>query len=195
MNCKNCGAEFQENVNFCPDCDESTEAVEVKAPGMKWHKFKAYFEMPLSAIVNLFVGVLLVPDVMNKLIDFIPDAERLYAIDGYTYFLNFNSIKILNIVFAFISVALALYYAYVSFALIKYKKGATKHIYISLVLSETVGLIYSIAMLILMSIAFEFKAESIFELVKTLISRVVAVVFWTLIYMKYYDKRKHLFIN
>lgn len=193
MNCKNCGAEFQENVNFCPFCGERTE--EVEAVGMKWHKFKAYFIMPLSAIVNLLVGVLLFPCVMNKLIELIPDSASLYATNGYPLVLIFDSVKVVNTVFAFVSVTLAFYCAYVSFVLIKYKKGAIRHIYISLVISEVSGAIYSAAVLIVMNVAFGFRAESMLELAENLISLVVTVVFWLFVYTKYYEKRKHMFLN
>lgn len=193
MNCKNCGAEYQENVGFCPACGEITEEVEVR--GMKWHKFKTYFIMPLGSLVNLSVGILLIPAVMNRLIALIPDAAHLYAIGEYAYTLNFDSIKILNTVFALVSIALAFYYAYVSFVLMEYKKGAPKHVYISLVLSEASGLIYSVATLIIISTAFGFDSGSLFELFKNLIARVVTVAFWMLVYMKYYNKREHMFIN
>lgn len=195
MNCKKCGTELQDNIDFCPDCGESTENNEVKAPGMKWYKYQAYFVFPVSAILNLLNSVLFLPGVLKNLINLIPDMFIRQTIDGSTYFLNYDSVKVLNFIIAFIMIAIAFYYAYISFELIKFKKGALKHLYISLVLSEVAPLIYLTALTILTKNIIEFDAETIIMLVREVITHTVSVIFWMWVYSEYYNKRKYMFVN
>ncbi len=191
MNCKNCGTEIYHNVSFCPTCGESVTEAESNALGMKWYGFQAYFIMPFSALVNSFIGILLIPGVLSKIVAFIPDAKTIpMDIISIAFFLD--SYREAHTILAFIEIALAIYYSYVSFAMIKYKKTAPMHIYISQVLSQALGLIYFIVMIILMR---SFDAEIMIDLAKNMVSKIVSIVFWITVYTKYYNKRKHLFVN
>ena len=95
-------------------------------------------------------------------------------------------------ILAFVEVALAIYYAYVSFAMIEYKKTAPVHIYISQVLSQVTGLIYFVVMMFVLK---NFETDMLLSLVRKMISSAVSVAFWITVYTKYYNNRKHLFVN
>ena len=195
MNCKKCGTELQDNIDFCPDCGESVKKNEVKALGMKWHKFNAYCKIPFNAIMSLLVSVLFLPGVLNKLISELLDTDIMFVMERYTYFLNDLSVKVLNIIVAFIMIVFAFYYAYISFALIKFKKGALKHLYCSLILIEAISLIYIVALILCTKNLIDFDVRIILMLIREVVTRVVSFGFWILIYTEYYKKRKHLFVN
>jgi|GEM_PF-6912548 len=191
MNCKNCGTEIYQNVSFCPACGESVTEAESNALGMKWYKLQAYFIMPFSALVNSFIGISLIPGVLSKMVTLYADTKIIPKdIISIAFFLD--SHREAHMILAFIEIALAIYYAYVSFAMIEYKKTAPMHIYISQVLSQAVGLVYFIVMIILTR---NFDTEMLLTLAKNMISGVISVVFWITVYTKYYNKRKHLFIK
>lgn len=192
MNCKKCGTELQDNVRFCSDCGASTETTEDMNLGMRWYKFTAYFRMPVYAFFDAVTGVLLLPNMLYKLIATIPNAEY---IEPRLYFLNFGSIKICNLIYALAMFAFAVYYVYISFSLIKFKKDAPKHVYISIISGQVIGLIYFAAMLILLESGIEFDTDAIMALVEKIISTIVTTLLWMLINTGYFNKRKHLFVN
>lgn len=195
MNCQSCGAEIQGGDKFCSNCGENTVAAEKKKQGMLWYKFITYFFMPFSAFVDVVTGVLLLPNILNDLIDSISNTELRILIEDKFYFLNFDAFKMLNTVYAFVLIAFAVYYIYISFSLVKFKKSAPKHIYIILVLSEIIIFAYYIAMLILMKDIIEFDAEAVTALINKVVTTIGSLVLWLLIYTKYFNKRKHLFVN
>ena len=191
MNCRSCGTEVGDNVVFCPSCGESVTEVEANALGMKWYKFQAYLIMPLSAFINSLIGISLFPGVLSKMVDLYTDTKIIPGnIISMASFVD--SHREMHMVLAFIEIALAVYYAYVSFAMIEYKKSAPKHIYISLVLSQVTGLIYFVIMMIITA---NFGTDMLLALAKDTVSSVVSVVIWLFVYKKYYDKRMHLFIK
>ncbi len=195
MNCQSCGAEVRESDSFCPKCGEATVAAEVKKQGMKWHKVNAYFLLPYSAFLCTVVGVLLLPNVLNSLINSIPNTELKFFILDKFYFFGFDIIELLNVVYGFVLMASAAYKIYVSFALIKFKRNAPKLLYINLILGEIVGFLYYIIALILMSGMIDFDAEVAIKLVEEVITTICSLVLWLLVYTKYYNNRKHLFVN
>ena len=191
MNCKKCGAEIQYNAGICPSCGESITEVESNSLGMKWYKFQAYLIMPLSAFINSLIGISLFPGVLSKIVDLYTDTKIIPGnIISMASFVD--SHREIHMVLAFIEIALAIYYAYVSFAMIEYKKTAPKHIYISLVLSQVTGLIYFVIMMIITA---NFGTDMLLALAKDTVSSVVSVAFCLFVYKKYYDKRMHLFIK
>lgn len=193
MNCNNCGTEFHDGVNFCSNCSEKTETIEAKKLGMKWHKFTAYFRCPIGAITTLISSIMFFSDVRQKLIDLIPDFELSNRIIHIFCFFNFESVKVLNDIYAFVFIAFSFYWMYISFALIKKKKGAPKHIYISLVSSLIVTWIYAITLMIFTRSMIEFNTELIISLIKKAVESVVSVVFWIYVNTKYYNKREYMF--
>ncbi len=191
MNCKRCGTEIQYNAGICPSCGESITEVELSSLGMKWYGFQAYFIMPFSALVNSFIGISLFPGVLSRVINLLGGTTAIPS-DIISIALSINSHRAAHMIFAFIEIALSIYYAYVSFAMIERKKRAPKHIYISLVLGQVMSLIYFVTMMILLK---SFETDMLLTLVKELISSVVSVGFWLFVYNKYYEKRNHLFVN
>lgn len=195
MNCQSCGAEIQDNDKLCPNCGEGPATQEKKKQGMLWYKFITYFLMPFSAFADVVTAVLLLSNMLNNLFDSISNTELRFLIEDKFYFLNFDEFKMLNAVYAFVLIAFAVYYIYISFSLVKFKKSAPKHIYIILVLSEIIVFAYYIAMLILMKDIIEFDAEAITALINKVVTTIGSLVLWLLIYTKYFNKRKHLFLN
>ena len=191
MNCRSCGTEVGDNVVFCPSCGESVTEVEANALGMKWYKLQAYLIMPVSALINSFIGISLFPGVLSKVVNLYADTKVIPGnIISMASFLD--SHREVHMILAFIEIALGIYYAYVSFAMIEYKKTAPKHIYISLVLSQMTGLIYFVIMMIITA---NFGNDMLLALAKDTVSSVVSVVFWLFVYKKYYNKRMQLFIK
>lgn len=189
MNCKRCGTEIQYNAGICPSCGESVTEVELSSLGMKWYIFQAYFLMPFGALANSFVGISLFPGALIRVVNLLAETTAIPN-DIISIALFINSHRAAHMIFAFTEIALSIYYAYVSFAMIEHKKTAPKHIYISLVLSQLMSLIYFVTIMIL-----DFETDMLLTLAKELISSVVSVGFWLFVYNKYYEKRKHLFVN
>ncbi len=189
MNCKRCGAVIQYNSGFCPSCGESMTEIELNSLGMKWYGFQAYIIMPLSALFNSFIGIFLFPGVLSRLVNLLASATVVPS-EVISLALFINSYRAAHMIFAALEIALSIYYAYVSFAMIEYKKTAPKHIYISIVLSQLMSLIYFVTIMIL-----DFETDMLLTLAKDLISSVVSVGFFLFVYKNYYDKRKHLFIK
>ena len=189
MNCRRCGTEIQYNAGICPSCGESVTEVDLNSLGMKWYIFQAYVIMPLGALLNSFIGISLFPGVLSRFVPLIADAKPIP--DELNSLISLlNSHKEVHMIFAFIVVSLSIYYAYVSFAMIEHKKSASKHIYISLVLSQVTGIIYSAVMIIITG---NIGTDVVLELAKDTASSVIAVAFLLFVYKKYYDKRMHLF--
>lgn len=195
MNCGKCGAEIHDGVNFCPNCGESSETIEEKKQGMLWYKFTAYFIMPVYAFFSAVTGVLLLPNVLYNLIVTIPNLEIRLHIESMFRFLYYDSFEVPTTIYALAMFAFAVYYVYIAFSLIKFKKDAPKHVYISIISSQIIGLIYFAMMLILLRSSIEFDAESITGLIEEVVSTVITTALWMLVYTKYFNKRKHLFVN
>lgn len=191
MNCRSCGTEVGDNVVFCPSCGESVTEVEANALGMKWYKLQAYLIMPVSALINSFIGISLFPGVLSKVVNLYADTgiipDNIISIASFL-----DSHKEAHMILAFVEVALAIYYAYVSFAMIEYKKTAPVHIYISQVLSQAAGLVYFVVMMFVLK---NFETDMLLSLVRNVISSAVSVAFWLFVNKKYYDKRKYKFVN
>lgn len=190
MKCKICGTEFQENTDFCLNCGGQTGWIENDKPGMKFYIFQAYFSLQVATLLYIITGVLLLSNNLYKFIELFL-GNRV----GLSVPFMQSEMKFLNAVYGVLLIALAMYYGYVSIALIKLKSGAIRHLYIATVLSEAIGLIYYIAALILMRGFIQSDAETVLLLIRQVISAAISLTLRLLIYSKYYNKRKYLFVN
>ncbi|MBQ2972790.1 MAG: hypothetical protein IJE19_00395 [Clostridia bacterium] len=166
-----------------------------KKLGMCFYKFVAYFQMPFGALIAAATGVLFLPDILNKLVFSLQNAQYGFYHVGRLYFLTDNSAKPALIFYAVALFAMAIYCVYISFSLAKFKKDAPKHIYINLILEKIVIYIFMAVLLISQKDIVDISVESIMELVPRVVTDVMSVVLWLLIYSKYFNKRKHLFVN
>lgn len=188
MNCQNCGTEINQNVKFCSNCGEEIQNTEVKKQGMGWYKFNTYFKLPFNALIDVVVGVVFISSMPDELLSMLNP--------NLTFtFLKFESVITLNLVFGIVFILLALYDVYVMISMIKFKKNAPKLFHIDLVSGEVIGLIYYMAMLVLIRGMITWDAEIITEMATDIISSAVSVTLWLLINTKYFNNRKHLFVN
>lgn len=190
MNCNVCGTEIQENTNFCPNCGEKTEPINNNKLGMKYYKYQACFLMPISVLLDVILGVLLISGNFYKLIGAISG-----DIIGSSTAILQSELKWLDVAYGIFLIAVAFYRGYITYALIKFKSGAIRHLYIITVLTEVSTLVYLTASMIMMKGFIQFDAKTVSELIKEVVSAALSITFWVLVYNKYYGKRKHLFVN
>ena len=195
MNCENCGTELQNGAEFCPDCAVKSEADQEMKPGMRFYKFVTYFWMPFRALISVATGVLFFSDILNKLLFSLQNAQYGFYHVGRLYFLTDKSAKPALIFYAVALFAMAIYCVYISFSLAKFKKDAPKHIYINLISETLVAYIFMAVLLISQKGIVNINVESIMEFVPKVVTDVMSVILWLLIYSKYFNKRKHLFVN
>lgn len=140
---------------------------------MKWYKFIIYCQLFFSAISCLANGYYMT----------IGYQYGEYVSQIYTYF---PGMQILDIITACFYFALAVYVIIVRHKLAKFQKSGPS-LYISIyAISALAALLYTlIATLIIHSNVFS----------ATVIGRIIANVIWLLINKKYFERRRHLFIN
>ncbi len=173
----------------------SIEFEESEKIGMRWYKFFTYFWLPCQALFGCVCFVAFMPGVLGKTIDAftIENVEiKLYLMN----FLNiFENLTAANLIISLGCCALAVYRIYISISLIKFKKSAPKHVSILYILSGALGIIYFVISLIIMRESIEFDAEVVAVLMRNVVQTAGETVILVLIYNKYFNNRKHLFIN
>lgn len=166
MYCKNCGTEFPDTaVNDTDNVpSEVLRSLEPAHP-MKWHKFLIYFQLFLSAIVNLTNGITYIAALFCGLAGF--GAQRaIYIVNGV------------------VSVAVAVLAIYVRFRLAGFRKNGPKLYMIFL------GIICALRILNL-SYAISTGTYSVANAVSSLFVN-GCIMLWT---NSYYKKRADLFVN
>ncbi len=187
MNCQNCGTEINQDVNFCSNCGELIQTIEVEKQGMGWYKFNTYFRLPLSMLIGVTVGVVFISGVLDELLSML-NPNLMFS------FVTFEPVNKLNVIFGMVLILLEFYNLYVTTSMIKFKKNAPKLFYISLVFVEVINLIYCMALSFLLKDMIG-NAEAITYLVKEIVTTAVSITLWLLINTKYFGNRKHLFVN
>ena len=175
--------------------NSNIETEESKKIGMRWYKFITYFWFPFEAVMDVVVAVLFIPGVIEKIINAISVENieiRMYLLN----FLNvFDDLKAANLICILGCIALAVYRIYISVSLHRFKRTAPKNVSILYILSGALNIIYFVISLIIMREAIDIDAEAVAVLIRNLVEPIASTLIWLLIYNKYFNKRKYLFIN
>ena len=156
-----------------PVMTEAPPAQELQPCGMKWYKFLIYFALWAGAIVNLidslqfFTGSILGDDV-----------EILYA--------YYPLLKVLNLAFALILVTYAVFAIYTRYRLAQFRRNGPACLYALYIAQFVFALLVQVVTSLILGEwleGYSFVANSlVFGLILGL-------------NMKYFRKRKHLFVN
>lgn len=187
MNCKNCGIEMSEGTEFCLNCGVNQSEIKTE---MGWYAFLTYFSMPFSAICATFAGIFFMPNVALNIIYRVNRSEILNFI-----FLDRTEIKILLFVAGIIEFAFAGYYVYITYSLAKYKKKSLKHLCLNRIVLFVFTVVFTAVLLILMRDNISTSGRELTSLISNFTSQLVSVIVWLWINIKYFNNRKHLFIN
>ena len=148
---------------------------------LKWHKFLIYFSLWASAVFVFMKGANLIAlGIFGDTDPQVPEP---------------TSLKVLDIAYGVIYIALAVYHIYTRYQLARFKKGAPKHLLILYVIISVIELAY----LPLMFIAADIPVSALFiepaKYIGTILGTIIGT--WILCALNkiYYDKRKELFIN
>ena len=204
MQCPKCRAAMPNGTKYCTECGAKlpiqpdsvpnvpqpavqeapayeTQSVITKAPpaqelqprGMKWFKFLIYFALWAGAIVNLidslqfFTGSILGDDV-----------EILYA--------YYPLLKVLNLAFALILVAYAVFAIYTRYRLAQFRQNGPVCLHALYLVQLAMVLIYWLAGSLILGEWLDL-ASGFSDLISSIVILCINIV--------YFRKRKHLFVN
>lgn len=207
MYCRFCGSLVSDSAKFCPSCGkklviDETQTSSALAPvpaapplpqetaaysyapvplaepdvpqrGMKWFKFIIYFQLWVSLLSALSTAAqYLTGSIYDGSADIV-----------YSYF---PGIKACDMVLAILYIALGVYIVFVQRALAKYRAKGPKMYYILYAADIAIALPYLIAARVITG---EFPVTTEF------ITALVVSAVMLLINVKYFNNRKHLFVN
>ncbi len=203
MYCTNCGKENKEGAAFCTSCGKQLGSSNTsQASGsqtvyngeivgqpvyqpqlpMKWHNFVSKVSLILAAIFNFigaigfFTGAHYYTAAVGTGINPSDAAELIYS--------NFPTLKVVDVAFAIISLALGVFSLILRPKMIGFKSDALKLFFGMLAVSYVTTFVYDIACCIIIK-SFNLSFLSSFA---------ACVVYFVLNWI-YYSKRKHLFVN
>ncbi len=207
--CSNCGAQLEEeNQQFCSNCgtklcadplSENNSTISSQTaytqqqvmqnqiyrtqninimPSMSWFKFLINFALIAGAVLNFAYGITYISgDIYNIQTDGKVTAEMIYSL--------FDGLKTVDVFFGAAMIILGGFCIFTRFRLSRYRKDGPLFLYILCGVNIGLSLIYSITV---MSI-------SDLNQLPTLVSQVIIQVAMIISNVKYFDKRKNLFIN
>lgn len=175
MYCKNCGTKLPENAAFCTVCGEPVDnAAPLPADPatlpqntypMKWHKFLIYFQLFVSAILNLYHSVQFFRALFSD-----PDGFGLWSV--------------ICIFFGAACVVLAVWAIYVRFRLAGFRKNGPK-LYI---LFLAINCVFQV-----LNVIISFGGD-VYE-ISSEVSGLITIGVMLALSNIYYKKRADLFVN
>ncbi len=187
MKCKNCGTEMPEGTDFCLDCGVNQSEIK---PKMGWYAYLTYLSMPFSSLCAIIAGVIHMPNVALNVLSYI-DKSLMWKF----IFLDWTEFKILFLISGLIEFAFAIYYYYIAFSLLKYKKNSLSHLCVQRVLCFVFYIAYMSAFIIFLRNQLSTSGSELTFFFRNIASQLVATVVWLGINIKYFKNRKHMFIN
>ena len=196
MFCRNCGSQYDDQAQFCPNCGTPTQPT---APTqsynyeqsynynptpqngpdmpMKWYKFLIYFSLFAGAILNGISG-------LNFL------TGTVYGSDSSLVYSVFDGLRVLDIIMGVGLLGFAVLAIYTRMRLAGYYSNAPKLICITYAASAVLNLIYIIGILVILpSYALEY-----INFTSTIANIVSSFIMVGANYV-YFNKRSHLFVN
>ena len=211
MFCPNCGNQIPDESKFCPSCGATigapaqgeperpssgmppvpgaepepspvhpVPAGATEAPGMKWFKFIIWVQLFLSALMLAATSVMLFTG--SRYMTEYGNARDLV-------YLFFQGLQVVDIIFAVVFLALAIWCIVVRMGLAKFKKGAPTQYLILLGANIAAQLVYALALAAITQINVFQAMDS--SAVVQIITSVVMIILSKI----YFDKREHLFTN
>ncbi len=210
MYCQNCRNYVADGTKFCPNCGAAIAAPQeqqayqqqpyqqadpqqayhsqpsyqapvypVMEQPMKWYKFLIYFSLFASAVLNFFSGVQLL-------------TGNHYGTDGEAnlVYSMFSGLQGLDILVGILMIAVAAFAIYTRMRLAQYRADGPKMLMILYAVNAIVGLVYVIGLSALVNDMVRDALD--YSSFTSNIAMSVAMIF---INKKYFDKRKHLFVN
>ncbi len=148
----------------------------VPMQGMKWYKYQMYFSLPFGAFHIIFMGILHIAGAFYVLPEFI---------QGYIHSPH-PELRSLDVAYGLSCFILAAYGIHVAISLSKFKAKAPEHLHQELIISVAISLIYEITASLVLE-------ESMFDF--SVILTTIAEIILLIIDVRYFHKRKHLFVN
>lgn len=187
MDCKNCGAAMPDGTDFCLSC--GVKQSEIK-PKMGWYAFLTYFNMPFSVICAVFVGIVCMPNVALNIVQSIDESLMWDMI-----FLNGTLFKTLFLVWGIFAFVMAAYDVYIIYSLVKYKKNTLKHLCVERILHFVFYIVFMVVLIIILKGELSPSGSALTAFIRNITSQIVSLVFWLWVNIKYFNNRKHLFVN
>lgn len=187
MNCKNCGTEMLDGTDFCLSCGVNQSEIK---PKMGWYAFLTYLYMPFSAFCAVFAGVLFMPNVQLNILRSIDETLMWEFI-----FLDNTSIKILFFVYGTFMFTMAAYYVYIFNSLVKYKKKTLRHLCAERILHFIFYITYMFVLIILIKGNLSTNGSELIVFFRNITSQLISLIIWLAVNVKYFNNRKHLFVN
>lgn len=211
MFCPNCGNQIPDESKFCPSCGTAIGApaqgeparpssgmppvpgVEpgpspvhpvpvgaAEAPGMKWFKFIIWVQLFLSALLLAALSLALFTG-SHYMTEYGSARDLVY--------LFFQGLQIVDIIFAVVFLALAVWCVVVRMGLAKFKKGAPTQYLVLLGVNIVAQTLYAVALAVITGVEI-FDAMGPSSLAQIVVS--IVMVFVNKIY---FDKRAYMFTN
>lgn len=194
MYCPNCGTQMPEGSAFCTGCGTSlpqiqdvkplrlTEVRQLEYGGMpmKWYKFNIYFRLWVSAALLLYNGISMATGVVYEAAGNGMSAAFVYGYYG-------NGLRVLDILYGLLALALAAGLVYTRFRLAKFRANAVKCYFAVLAVNIILLIVYLIGVWAVTGIAPWADISNI--------SNIAGAGIMLCIELAYYKKRKHLFVN
>ena len=196
MFCTNCGKELPKGVKFCDNCGAQQEVSEVQHQGtqpayyppaenpvqpelpMKWYKFTIYFALFAGSVTN----------VISAIMSFTGANYTMYDLDPEMVYSFYDGLQGFDICYAVILIVLAVFGLYVRQNLAKFKKNGPMLKYILGAASSVVSAIYTIGSTIIIG-------DDLSTVIGSVIGMIIGTVIPLYCEIKYFTKRKHLFVN
>lgn len=201
MFCSNCGKELSDNNAYCTNCGVKLRNVNYTQtnghvpwtqqynpvqpvqpmqpePEMKWYKFLICFSLFAGAADSLISGMLSI----------FGGNHFIYGLDAETVYNTFDGLKILDVGYGIVYIALIPFALYVRHALAGYKKDAPNMFYIYRIARAFVSASYSLFATVVMD-------GNVSETVGEIVGDVAGQVLFIALNIIYFNKRKQLFNN
>ena len=152
-----------------------SETNEPKELGMKWFKFLIYFSLWAGALLNLVDGIIQI-------------TGNIYLSEGINpdlVYKKFPNLKSVDVFFGILFCIFAIFQIVVRFKLSKFSKLAPTMLHVMYILGGILSLIYGIIVVSMIG-GNEFGQ---------ILGEIGGTVVITLMNIKYFNKRKHLFVN
>lgn len=145
---------------------------------MKWYKFTIYFA--------LFAGVAM--NIISALMAFTGANYTMYDLDPELVYWYYDGLQALDMCYAVILIALAVFGIYVRQSLAKFKKNGPMLMYALGIASTAISAIYQIGSTVIIG-------DDISTVISTVIGSIIGTAVVLYCEIKYFTKRQHLFVN
>lgn len=200
MLCPECGKELPDNDAVCIDCSAKSDDTDfsqmqtyaytqhdIPMPSaqslkpdlpMKWYKFLIYFSLFVVAASYLLAGIM----------NFTGNSFLLFGFDSETLYSTNDGLRILDIGYGIVYIAMIPFVMYVRSSLSDFKKGAPDIFYIC----SAADCVITVSYIVFSQIITE---DSILQEAGEIVGDILGKITYIALNINYFNKRKHLFVN